>query len=82
MLQENAAEAEWVPAQVKAMHLDGRFLVAIGGADPFDDWLGWQDEGKVTLTRTLTLTLTLILTPTPTLTRILPPAPTLPLIQP
>ena len=36
MLQENAAEAEWVPAQVKAMHLDGRFLAAIGGADPFD----------------------------------------------
>jgi len=46
VLQESATEAEWVPAQVKAMHLDGRFLVAIGGADPFDDWLGWQDEGK------------------------------------
>ena len=36
MLQENAAEAEWVPAQVKAMHLDGRFLAAIGGAHTFD----------------------------------------------
>ena len=34
--QDGATEAEWVPAQVKAMHLDGRFLVAIGGADPFD----------------------------------------------
>ena len=46
VLQEGAAEAEWVPAQVKAMHLDGRFLAAIGGDDPFDDWFSWQEEGK------------------------------------
>ena len=42
VLQTGREEAEWVPARVLNWRVDGRFQAAIGGADPFKDWLWWK----------------------------------------
>ena len=46
MQQEGAEVADWIRSQVKTVCIDGRFLVAIGGPDPFEDWFAWHEEGK------------------------------------
>ena len=42
--QEGAATADWLPAQVQVMLINGKFLCHIGGPDPFDDWFSWREE--------------------------------------